>query len=76
MGVAPSQFFGVDPATAPDVYLPLHSMPLFDSEAARMFIGENYYWLQIMGRLRPGVSLEQAQAVLAPPFAQWGRRDG
>jgi macrolide transport system ATP-binding/permease protein len=71
VGVTPSEFFGVDPATVPDVYLPLHAMPLFDSEAARMFIGQNYYWLQIMGRLRPGVSLEQAQAVLEPPFAQW-----
>ena len=24
-----------------------------------------------MGRLRPGISLEQAQAALAPPFGQW-----
>jgi macrolide transport system ATP-binding/permease protein len=71
VGVAPSEFFGVDPATAPDVYLPLHTMLLFDSETARMFMGENYYWLQIMGRLRPGVGLERAEAALAPHFAQW-----
>jgi predicted permease len=71
IGVAPSEFFGVDPAVVPDVYLPLHSVLLFDPEAARMFIGQNYYWLQIMGRLRPGVGLEQAEAALAPHFAQW-----
>jgi macrolide transport system ATP-binding/permease protein len=71
VGVTPSEFFGVDPATAPDVYLPLHTTLLFDSETAGMFIGQNYYWLQIMGRLRPGVGLEQAEAVLAPHFAQW-----
>jgi macrolide transport system ATP-binding/permease protein len=71
VGVTPSEFFGVDPAVVPDVYLPLHSMLLFDSETARMFIGQNYYWLQIMGRLRPGIGLEQAEAALAPPFAQW-----
>src|SRR5262245_5822100 len=71
IGVTPPEFFGVDPAAAPDVYLPLHSMLLFDVERAGMFIGQNYYWLQIMGRLRPGVSLEQAEAALAPHFAQW-----
>ena len=71
IGVAPSEFFGVDPAVVPDVYLPLHSVLLFDPESARMFIGQNYYWLQIMGRLRPGVSLAQAEAALASPFAQW-----
>jgi len=71
VGVAPSEFFGVDPAAAPDVYLPLHTMLLFDTERAGMFIGQNYYWLQIMGRLRPDISLEQAEAALAPQFAQW-----
>jgi len=71
VGVTPPEFFGVDPAAAPDVYLPLHSMLLFDAERASMFTGQNYYWLQIMGRLRPGVGLEQAEAALAPHFAQW-----
>src|SRR5262245_12372497 len=71
VGVTPPEFFGVDPAAAPDVYLPLHSMLLFDVERAGMFIGQNYYWLQIMGRLRPGVGFEQAEAALAPHFAQW-----
>jgi len=71
VGVAPPEFFGVDPATAPDVYLPLHAMLLFDPEAGNMYTGQNYYWLQIMGRLRPGGSLAQAETVLAPPFAQW-----
>ncbi len=31
----------------------------------------NYYWTQIMARLRPGVSLLQARAVLGPSFHQW-----
>src|SRR5262249_18495557 len=30
-----------------------------------------YYWIGIMGRLRPGVTREQAQAALAPVFATW-----
>ena len=34
IGVTPSEFFGVDPAAAPQVYLPMRASVLFDSEAA------------------------------------------
>src|SRR5439155_6450767 len=39
--------------------------------AARMYPDGNYYWIEMMGRLRPGVSMTQAQAALAPRFHQW-----
>ncbi|HWB98501.1 MAG TPA: ABC transporter permease [Bryobacteraceae bacterium] len=72
IGVAPPEFFGVDPAAAPDLYLPLHTSVLVDSAgAARMYGDENFYWIEMMGRLRPGVGMAQAQAVLAPRFHQW-----
>ncbi len=72
MGVAPPEFFGVDPAVAPDLYLPLHTNLLVDgAAAARMYSDENFYWIEMMGRLRPGVSMAQAQAALAPRFHQW-----
>ncbi|HLG56603.1 MAG TPA: ABC transporter permease [Vicinamibacterales bacterium] len=71
VGVAPSEFFGVDPGANPDVYLPMRAKVLFDPSAASTFLAPDFYWLQMMGRLRPGVGLEQAQAALAPPFAQW-----
>ena len=71
IGVAPSEFFGVDPGANPDVYLPMRAKVLFDPSAASTFLASDFYWLQMMGRLRPGVSLEQAQAALAPPFGQW-----
>jgi hypothetical protein len=72
IGVAPPEFFGVDPAVAPDLYLPLHTNLLVDGAgAARMYGDGNYYWIEMMGRLRPGVSTAQAQAVLAPRFHQW-----
>ena len=73
VGVTPPEFFGVDPAAAPSLYLPLRSEILFDPEAARKYQNSNYYWLEMMGRLQPGVSLAQAQAVLAAPFAGWVR---
>ena len=73
IGVTPSGFFGVDPAAAPQVYLPMHaSLRLrFDPGAGRAYRDPNYYWVEMMGRLRPGVALEQAQAALAGPFAHW-----
>jgi macrolide transport system ATP-binding/permease protein len=72
IGVASPEFFGVDPAMAADVYLPLHTNILVDGpEAARMYSDGNFYWIEMMGRLRPGVSMAQAQAALAPRFHQW-----
>jgi macrolide transport system ATP-binding/permease protein len=71
-GVAPPEFFGVDPEVAPDLYLPLHTNLLVDgAPAARMYGDGNFYWIEMMGRLRPGVSMAQAHAVLAPRFHQW-----
>ncbi len=81
IGVAPPEFFGVDPAVAPDLYLPLHTNVLLDgARAARMYGDGNFYWIEMMGRLRPGVGMAQAQAALAPRFHQWvattARTDG
>jgi predicted permease len=72
IGVAPPEFFGVDPAATPDLYLPLHTNLLVDgARAASMYPDANFYWIEMMGRLRPGVSMAQAQAALAPRFHQW-----
>ncbi|MEO8659916.1 MAG: ABC transporter permease, partial [Bryobacteraceae bacterium] len=72
IGVAPPEFFGVDPAAVPELYLPLHANVLVDgAQSARMYGDENFYWIEMMGRLRPGVTMAQAQAVLAPQFHQW-----
>jgi predicted permease len=71
VGVAPSEFFGVDPAEAPHVYLPMHASLLFDPGGGGLYLDQNYYWVEMMGRRRPGVSLAQAQAALAGPFTQW-----
>ena len=71
VGVTPSEFFGVDPAAAPQVYLPMHASLHFDPGAGDAFLNPNYYWVEMMGRLRPGAGLAQAQAALEGPFAQW-----
>jgi predicted permease len=76
IGVAPPGFFGVDPAASPDVYLPMHANERLGAGKefgfrAEAYLEPNYYWVEVMGRLRPGVSVARAQAELAPAFAQW-----
>lgn len=72
IGVTPPEFFGVDPSAAPDLYLPMRATVLVEGpRAAKLFDDEHFYWLEMMGRLRPGVTKEQAQAVMAPRFHQW-----
>jgi macrolide transport system ATP-binding/permease protein len=76
VGVTPPEFFGVDPAAAPDVYVPIHANELLSAGhqfgfKPEDYLDQHYYWIQVMGRLRPGVNLTQAQATLAPAFQRW-----
>jgi len=75
--VAPPEFFGVDPAEAPNLYLPLHTNVLVDGAgAARMYGDGNFYWIEMMGRLRPGVSMAQAQASAGSSLPSMGCHHG
>jgi macrolide transport system ATP-binding/permease protein len=76
VGVAPPEFFGVDPSAAPDVYLPMHTNIVVEASERwgikpGDYLDQNYYWIEMMARLRPGVSMAQTQAALAPQFHQW-----
>jgi macrolide transport system ATP-binding/permease protein len=72
-GVAPPSFMGVDPGKASDVYLPMHACLLLPNPrpSADWFMDGNSYWIYILARLRPGVTLAQAQAQFAVPFHAW-----
>jgi macrolide transport system ATP-binding/permease protein len=72
VGVSASGFFGVDPQTNPAFFLPIHAIPTLatrptEEERAR-FLDDHFYWIEMMGRLRPGIGLEQAQAVMRARF--------
>lgn len=76
VGVAPDTFFGTDPGVTPDLFVPLRSTFIVEAhrtpESLRArFENPGEGWLEIMARLRPDVSLEQAQATLAPQFQQF-----
>jgi macrolide transport system ATP-binding/permease protein len=74
-GVTAPEFFGVNPSGAQDVYLPMRTSDLLETRYAgnpnRKYTEQNFYWVEMMGRLRPGVTREQAQAALAPVFARF-----
>ena len=73
-GVSPPDFFGVDPGSAPELMIPLHAGPLLapkPDQYRNRFVDKNFYWVDMMGRLRPGVGIGQAQARLAGQFHEF-----
>ena len=68
VGVAAPGFAGLNPGLPDDLWIPLSSQPsvapYFPKRTAA-----NSLWLEMMARLRPGVSLSQAQSALSVIFA-------
>jgi macrolide transport system ATP-binding/permease protein len=77
VGIAPSEFRGTIPGIAPDVYVPIMMQgqvspswkidPLFGPRSRSLS------WLEVLGRLQPGVSPEQAAAAMTVLANQIGR---
>ena len=63
VGVMPPGFFGADVGRMTDVMLPFAAEPLIRGPESRL-AAKNSWWLQIMARLKPGQSLEHANAAL------------
>jgi predicted permease len=64
VGVTPKGFSGADPLRNPELYLPLSAEPITDAPQSLVDSGYDARWLTVMARLRPGVSLEKANAEL------------
>ncbi len=70
IGVSAPEFFGVNPGGAPEIFMPIHAAGLLGSDDRR-FLDTNFYWVEIMGRLKAGINIRRAQAMLAPQFDQF-----
>jgi predicted permease len=71
-GIAPEEFVGTS-VLAPDVWLPLSMRPELSGGDANMFNNRRAVWLMAFARLRPSVSMAEAQAsigVLAERLAR------
>jgi predicted permease len=64
LGVAPPDFAGIEIGRAFDVAVPICAEPLLEPEENAV-AKAHYWWLDILGRLRPGATLAQANAELA-----------
>jgi putative ABC transport system permease protein len=64
IGVTPPEFTGVHVGVATDLTMPVTAMPRLRPERADILSRRSTHWLQLMGRLAPGQSLEQANARL------------
>ncbi|HEY6347486.1 MAG TPA: ABC transporter permease [Bryobacteraceae bacterium] len=76
VGVTPAGFEGVDPSFAARFFMPVHGNVLVDPNrfargGGRRYVNPNDYWIELMGRLRPGVNMSQAEAQLATVFHGW-----
>ena len=64
VGVMPTKFFGADPTQRPEAYVPLSTEFILDAPYNMTAGGIHANWLTVMARLKPGVSLQQANAAL------------
>jgi predicted permease len=64
VGVAPPGFFGVSFDALPQIWLPLSMTEQAEPEWGKDVPDRGFSWLDIVGRLKPGVSLREAQAEL------------
>jgi predicted permease len=67
IGVAPRGFHSLVSGQSPDFFAPVSLMPVI-SPGWRGSEQVDGYWLNLFGRLKPGVSLQQANAALLPSF--------
>ena len=72
IGVAPPGFYGAKLSGwgMPDMWIPINTEPLLDGEAQRVK-RPNTNWLDLVGRVRPGVNPKPLEAKLRVEFHDW-----
>ena len=64
IGVAPRGFFGSETGQEFDYAAPLWAVEVMEPTAAAAFEDHQSYWLNVLARLKPGVTIQQARARL------------
>jgi predicted permease len=64
VGVMPKRFIGADPTQRPRIFVPLSADPITDAPRDHISAGIHAWWITVIARLRPGVTLEQTNARL------------
>ena len=68
VGVAPPEFTGLEIGRAPDIWIQMGPQPGLTPWGVRprgapqvVYAAPDYWWLEVVGRLKPGVTTEQAR---------------
>jgi predicted permease len=69
VGVSAAGFIGLDPASSPDIRVPILMKPVMTPERDDL-ANRRSQWVQMFARLKPGSSVESARASLQPLFHQ------
>ncbi len=64
VGVMPKRFIGADPTQRPMIFVPLSADPITDAPRDHISAGIHAWWITVVARLRPGISLDQTNAGL------------
>jgi hypothetical protein len=76
VGVTPAQFFGISPGHSPDLTVPITMFPLLNQGQEGTWLrSRGAWWLEVIARLKPGVSPERATADLNVALQQYLAED-
>jgi len=70
VGVAEKGFGGLFNGNEPDAFIPLTMYPVTTPTVARVWNTAQMYWLSTVARLKPGISIQQAQAGMQVLWSQ------
>jgi predicted permease len=65
VGVMPKSFIGAAPTARPQIYAPMWAEPVIDAPSDSIAGGMHSWWLTVLARRKPGISLEQTNAALS-----------
>ena len=74
IGIAPENFYGVEPGNSTDFWIPLQERPELNAwgmppQSGTLYGTPRWWCLELIARLQKGVSAESAMAEANPPFA-------
>jgi predicted permease len=70
IGVSPAGFDGVEPGRAPQIRIPITMRDHLPRSDFGRLNANRFRWTEVFGRLKPGMTMEKAQAGLQPLFHQ------
>jgi len=62
VGIAPPQYTGMLRGLSTEVWIPATTLPLLEPRNGHLLTSRDSRWLTLVGRLKPGASVEQARA--------------